>query len=292
MIFSCTEAGISFRYLSAQNAGGLKEVICPGPNDILIINNLESTITIEPDYNNSFYALSENESLTLFYPMGPWKMKLKSLGKNAIILLCIDVVTLHSLLTGDKEPDYKNIVKKGYFPVNKGAAVEVTTLSPQLKLILHQIAHPPVSHNMLQTWVRAKITEFFAMSLDSGVQKPEGSRCPFLQHSELFDKMKELKNRLIEHSDSESVINLSAAEWKMSAHALRTGFKKTFGKSVREFSQEIRMEKAREILQTSDVSVNDVAYRVGYSNPSHFIAAFKKRFGSTPAQFASVVKLK
>lgn len=292
MVFSCTEAGISFRYLASQSGGDCREDIFPGPNDILIINSLEGKCTIDSEYNNSFYILKENESVTLFYPMGSWKTQLIATGEYAVILIKVDVVALHSLLTGDSEPDYKNIVRKGYFPINKGAAVEVTKISPQLKLVLHQIIHPPVGNKMLMTWVRAKITEFFAMSLDSGVQKSEGSRCPFLQHTELFGRMKELKNRLTEYPEPDSIVNIAAAEWKISGHALRTGFKQTFGKSIRDFCHEIKMERARELLYTADVSVNDVAYRVGYSNPSHFIAAFKKRFGSTPAQFALEGRMK
>jgi len=31
--------------------------------------------------------------------------------------------------------------------------------------------------------------------------------------------------------------------------------------------------------------VNEVAFDIGYTNPSHFIAAFKKKFGTTPRKY-------
>ena len=42
------------------------------------------------------------------------------------------------------------------------------------------------------------------------------------------------------------------------------------------------MEEARRLLETNTLNVNEVGLQVGYSTSSHFIAAFKKKFGITP----------
>jgi AraC-like DNA-binding protein len=39
------------------------------------------------------------------------------------------------------------------------------------------------------------------------------------------------------------------------------------------------------MLQSGKYKVNEVASAIGYTNPSHFIAAFKKKFGYTPKKF-------
>ncbi len=46
----------------------------------------------------------------------------------------------------------------------------------------------------------------------------------------------------------------------------------------------LRMETAVTLLLYSDEAVNDIAFRVGYENPSSFNKAFKKRFGKSPAE--------
>jgi AraC-like DNA-binding protein len=47
----------------------------------------------------------------------------------------------------------------------------------------------------------------------------------------------------------------------------------------------LRMERARELLETSYLSVKEVMVRVGVSDESHFVRAFKKSYGLTPARY-------
>jgi AraC-like DNA-binding protein len=47
----------------------------------------------------------------------------------------------------------------------------------------------------------------------------------------------------------------------------------------------LRMERARELLETSYLSVKEVMARVGVSDESHFVRAFKKSYGLTPARY-------
>ena len=46
------------------------------------------------------------------------------------------------------------------------------------------------------------------------------------------------------------------------------------------------MELAKKLLQEQQLNVNEIASKLGYSNSSHFIAAFKRKYGITPKQFA------
>lgn len=62
-------------------------------------------------------------------------------------------------------------------------------------------------------------------------------------------------------------------------------FSESTGKSINEYINELRMKKAREELEKSTASVNDVATKVGFSNQSYFTAIFKKHFGVTPNQY-------
>ena len=45
------------------------------------------------------------------------------------------------------------------------------------------------------------------------------------------------------------------------------------------------MEVARQLLATGSHNVNEVGLKVGYSAASHFIAAFKKKYGTTPKKY-------
>ena len=45
------------------------------------------------------------------------------------------------------------------------------------------------------------------------------------------------------------------------------------------------MEQARELLETSYLSVKEVMARVGVADESHFVRDFKKAYGRTPARY-------
>jgi AraC-like DNA-binding protein/mannose-6-phosphate isomerase-like protein (cupin superfamily) len=57
------------------------------------------------------------------------------------------------------------------------------------------------------------------------------------------------------------------------------------GKSFSSILQEIRLEKARNMLCSSNLHVEDISEAVGYHNVEHFIRIFKHRYGKTPNQF-------
>ena len=48
--------------------------------------------------------------------------------------------------------------------------------------------------------------------------------------------------------------------------------------------QWVRVDKAKKLLQASDMSVKAIAYEAGYENGSYFVRLFKTQAGQTPAQ--------
>ena len=57
--------------------------------------------------------------------------------------------------------------------------------------------------------------------------------------------------------------------------------------TVNQFILNLRLEKARELLKTTDLNVSEVAYDTGVKNPSHFSRACSNRFGHAPSQLTS-----
>ena len=55
----------------------------------------------------------------------------------------------------------------------------------------------------------------------------------------------------------------------------------TFGELVKK----IRMKKARALLKSSNMTVENIALSVGYQNVEHFNRLFKKAYNMTPIQF-------
>ena len=56
------------------------------------------------------------------------------------------------------------------------------------------------------------------------------------------------------------------------------------GLSCSEFIQQIRLEKAKELLINTNHSIYEIAFRVGYSDANYFSRSFSKIYGFPPSQ--------
>jgi AraC-like DNA-binding protein len=71
----------------------------------------------------------------------------------------------------------------------------------------------------------------------------------------------------------------------LSLKKLKMGFKQIYGDTVFGFLFDYKMDYARQLLDSGSYNVNEVGLKIGYSTGSHFIAAFKKKFGTTPKKY-------
>ncbi|MGB5434979.1 MAG: two-component regulator propeller domain-containing protein [Maribacter sp.] len=61
------------------------------------------------------------------------------------------------------------------------------------------------------------------------------------------------------------------------------------GLSTTAFLRSQRLKQAVHILQTSDASINEVAYEVGFNTPSYFIKCFKEAYQKTPSEYLQTI---
>ncbi|MBE5837876.1 MAG: helix-turn-helix domain-containing protein [Butyrivibrio sp.] len=78
-----------------------------------------------------------------------------------------------------------------------------------------------------------------------------------------------------------------AEQYFFSGEYLSKLFKLHYGANIYEYLQEVRMERAKELLTKSDLKVQDVAQRVGYSDTNYFSKAFRNYTGMTPKEWRS-----
>ena len=65
----------------------------------------------------------------------------------------------------------------------------------------------------------------------------------------------------------------------------RSIFKKRFGVSPQTYMINIRLERAKEMLEATSLSCTEIAYRCGFSNSAQLSVMFKKHFGVLPSAF-------
>ena len=76
-----------------------------------------------------------------------------------------------------------------------------------------------------------------------------------------------------------------AREVGMSRMQLHRKLQTYTGLSTSAFIRSQRLKQAAQLLRDSDLSVNEVAYTVGFNTPSYFIKCFREAYGQTPAHY-------
>lgn len=66
---------------------------------------------------------------------------------------------------------------------------------------------------------------------------------------------------------------------------LSTLFKKEVGETISDYTQRLRLEKAKNLLRTTNLNLNEIAAQVGYTDPKHFSKMFKKMLGVRPQDY-------
>ena len=65
-------------------------------------------------------------------------------------------------------------------------------------------------------------------------------------------------------------------------------FKQKTGENLTDYINRVRMEKAREILLSTNIKINDVAVMVGIESRATFLRVFKKLEGISPGEYRKV----
>jgi len=76
----------------------------------------------------------------------------------------------------------------------------------------------------------------------------------------------------------------------VSARTLTRRFKFAAGLSIGDYVLQRRLDEAQSLLKRTNLSITEVAFAVGLTDPSNFTRVFKKQLGLTPTQYRSAVR--
>lgn len=127
--------------------------------------------------------------------------------------------------------------------------------------------------------VRRKMQEYFSMD------HPEKNIPPYdsMTMENLFmEKVRTILQTNLH--DEEFGINALCKELPMSRAQLYRKFNALTNQTVSKYIRSMRLKKARELLLSSSFSVSEIAYQVGFKNPSHFSTLFTEEFGINPSK--------
>lgn len=98
-------------------------------------------------------------------------------------------------------------------------------------------------------------------------------------------KIAEVQRHILENIDGSLNVDRLAEVASMSARNFARIFTREMGMTPAEFVQNARVDRARKLLENSDVPVKTVAYNAGFRSERHMRILFKEKLGLTPAQY-------
>ena len=232
-------------------------------------------------FNNGSYSFDvlDNRSILLYNPQRVLPINLEIQPKTTLISLLISIEKFHSLFS--KESGYipflsnENSNKKYY---------DDKEIKPTVSIVLQQIINSNINSSIRELYVKGKVYELLSLHFQKD-ETAEGEYCPFLVDEQNVLKIRKAKEIIISRMAEPPSLQELANEIGLNIKKLKEGFKQIYGDSVFSFLFDYKMEHARRLLETNQFNVNEVGTQVGYSTASHFIAAFKKKFGTTPKKY-------
>jgi len=90
----------------------------------------------------------------------------------------------------------------------------------------------------------------------------------------------------------ESVDNVGrlAARVGLSPNTLQQGFRVLYNVSVNDYIKNHRIEKAKKLIETTELNITEITYKIGINSRSYFSKLFKEQYGITPKQYYSKIR--
>lgn len=102
------------------------------------------------------------------------------------------------------------------------------------------------------------------------------------------DSIERAKSYILSNYDKSISVYDIAGSVHLSASFFSKVFKESTGFSPYDYLLSIRLDKAKELLQQTDDSVQNIAFKTGFNSTSNFICFFKKETGISPLKFRKI----
>lgn len=232
-------------------------------------------------FNQGNYALDlkEEKSLLLYNPQKELPLNLVLEPQSWVISVIISIKKFHALFSN--EANYITFLSddnkdKKYY--NEG------NISPSMAIVLSQLFHYNLHPSIKNLYYKGKGYELLSLYFNR-TEDPDAEQCPFLIDEDNVMKIRKAKDIIISNLAEPPGLQELSDQVGLNLKKLKMGFKQIYGDTVYGFLFDYKMEYARKLLDSGSYNVNEVGLKIGYSTGSHFIAAFKKKFATTPKKY-------
>ena len=246
--------------------------------------SLAGKINLSSEVNDGVEELNADSFHMFSHPYGDTSIEINLAPDAKILALVISMRELHGIFGSSFGRDAeatKEFMK--HYEMKKFFIAKLMT--PSISVIVHQFFNGINRPNVRKIYQQGKVMEFLSLYMDTpNTPEETENHCPFVMDAIELKKLNEAREIIIAQMIDPPSLKTLAKLVGTNEFKLKVGFKSVFSNTVYGYLSDYRMEQARKLLTVDNSRIKEVAALVGYSNPSHFIAAYKRKYGITPKQ--------
>lgn len=121
------------------------------------------------------------------------------------------------------------------------------------------------------------------------MQKDFVMRVHACQENASYSKMVQLcRNYINAHIEEHFTLSDVASKLGYADYYLSKKYKKETGTTLKQYTQQVRLERACFLLSCTDLEINQISERLFFNSPSYFSALFKKTYNLKPSEYREV----
>lgn len=178
------------------------------------------------------------------------------------------------------DEDEQKMLEELNIPLDKPVELsDVTDISNMVRSMCFE-------HYSADTYKKESIDLYFRLLMYKISEKLKKKEiCPEKVEGIYSEKLLWIRQSIYRWPSRDYSIDDMAKELSLSRSRFQHLYTETFGVSVNKDVITSRLNKAAELLKTTDMSVREVGINVGYGNTSYFVKIFGSYYGQTPLQY-------
>jgi AraC-like DNA-binding protein len=153
-------------------------------------------------------------------------------------------------------------------------------------IIVHQIVNCPYQGALKRLYYESKALELITHSMAAlAPQAPARPAHKLPLNPEDAKRIRHVRRVLEREFQNPPRLMDLARSVGVSHPKLNSCFREAYGATIFEYLREVRLSRARSLLEEGRMNVTEAAFEVGYASLSHFAKAFREHFGASPGHY-------
>lgn len=148
-----------------------------------------------------------------------------------------------------------------------------------IKSILPQLFDMLQEYRLKNAFYRDKMSVLLKSILIDAARREDKTALPVTK------PVQQLLNYIHVHFEQNITYDTISEAFSYHPYYLNRRFKQEVGMTIGHYLQEYRLTIASQLIITTNLTFEEIAYQTGFKNPSHFSAAFKRQFHRSPGDY-------